>query len=563
MKKLLFILIIALLCIPVMAANRFGDTYHAVQVKDETGRNVTDITNLFIYLAGTTTNATIYSDKARQNTITIPMTEASANTTLVDGLFTWWGPETWDFSMSNDDAVGPMTNAGHADRDSAGGILVFPSYLSSINTAAYLDAETLTMGTGADWVFQGGNVANQLSFTPIADDSTVNFGVSGTGLNTNFNVFTGTSLGFKLSSSGATHSLTYDGGIANLNPSSNFAVNICTGTSTGATTIGNSAGGAVSIDTDTSFTFNADDASSIKTSAGTLLIEVTGGDLTIDSPDKSILIDSGEAVSDAIVIAATAANGAIELTTAAGTGDITLDSGDDIFLEADNGTGDVISIINTQGTSAAAIVMTTTAAGSFDINSGDNVTIDTADDFDVTTADGGITLTAAGGTNGDVTIVSANDTVITSSGKVTITNTEAMTVSGATTLTGAATATAGIQSAAVTVTATTDGLTTGLIPSGTAFVTVTSDTATKVVVLPASVIGNVIWITVPATGCELQTLATTNETINTVDCDGTNELALVAGSIYRLVCTKSITWVATGASDVGANEDSLTPDTDS
>ena len=69
-------------------------------------------------------------------------------------------------------------------------------------------------------------------------------------------------------------------------------------------------------------------------------------------------------------------------------------------------------------------------------------------------------------------------------------------------------------------------------------------------------------ITVPATGCELQTLATTNETINTVDCDGTNELALVAGSVYQLTCTKAITWVATGASNVGANEDSLTPDAD-
>ena len=141
--------------------------------------------------------------------------------------------------------------------------------------------------------------------------------------------------------------------------------------------------------------------------------------------------------------------------------------------------------------------------------------------------------------------------------------TDNLAVAGISELTGAVTATAGVQSSAITVTATSDGLTTGLIPSGTAFVTVTSDSAAKVVVLPASVIGNIIWITVPATGCELQTLASTNGTINTVDCDGSNELALVAGSIYRLVCTKAITWVATGASNVGANEDSLTPDADS
>ncbi len=356
---------VALMLSTAQAANRFGDLYHAVQVKDETGRNVTDITNLFIYLPGTTTDATIYSDKNRQNTITIPMTEASTNTTLIDGLFTWWGPDKYDFSMTNTDGVGPMTNSGHADRDSGGGTLVFPTYLVSITTASFLDAETITMGTGADWVFQGGNVTNQLSFTPAADDSTVNFGVSGTGLNTNFNVFTGTSLGFKLSSSGATHSLTYDGGIVNLNPSSNFAVNICTGTSTGATAIGNSAGGAVSIDTDTSYTINADDASTIKVSAGTLLIEVTGGDLTIDSPDKSILIDSGESVTDAVIITASGGAGGVELVS--GTGDITLDSGDDIFLAADTGTGDVISIINTQGTDPGALIVRTVAAGG-DVN---------------------------------------------------------------------------------------------------------------------------------------------------------------------------------------------------
>ena len=287
-KTLLMILMVALMLGTAQAANRFGDLYHAVQVVDETGRPVTDITNLFIYAPGTTTDAVIYSDKGRLNTITIPMTEASTNTTLVNGLFTWWGPDGYDFSMTNTDGVGPMTNSGHADRDSGGGTLVFPTYLVSITTASFLDAETITMGTGADWVFQGGNVSAQLSFTPAADDSTVNFGVSGTALNTNFNVFTGTSLGFKLSSSGATHSLTYDGGIVNLNASSNFAVNIATGTSTGATTIGNSAGGAIALDTDTGITVNADDSYALTVSAGAVTIAAAGasaGDVTLTAAD--------------------------------------------------------------------------------------------------------------------------------------------------------------------------------------------------------------------------------------------------------------------------------------
>ena len=485
---------VALLIGTAQAANRFGDTYHEIQIEDETGRIVEDINNLYIYLAGTTTDATIYMDKNRQNTITIPMTEASTNTTLVNGVASWWGPDAYDFSMTNGDGVGPMTNSGHADRNSAGGTLVFPSYLASITTAAFDDDETITMGTGADWVFQGGNVANQLSFTPLADDSTVNFGVSGTAKNTNFNVFTGASLGFKLSSSGATHSLTYDGGIVNLNPSSNFAVNICTGTSSGATTIGNSAGGAVSIDTDSSYTINADDASTIKTSAGTLLIEVTGGDLTIDSPDKSILIDSGESATDAIIIAATGGAGGVELVS--GTGDITLDSGDDIFLEANTGIGDVISIINTGGTNASALIIRTVAAGSIDIDSGDNITVDVADDYTLDTAEGKIHLIADGTTAGDITLDAEDDIILITTGSLTITNTDAATISGALTVSGVSTLSgtvAGLLRVTELVVAD-DTITTA--ESGTVFI-VENDADGIVLTLPAVAAGDDgMWFTV-------------------------------------------------------------------
>ena len=562
MKKILFtIFMVALLLGTVQAANRYGDTYHEVDIVDETGRPVTDITNLYIYLAGTTTDATIYSDKARQNTITIPMTESSTNTTLVDGKFYYWGPDKYDFSMTNSEGVGPRTNSGHEARGSNEGTLVFPSYLQSISSTSYTDSQSITMGTGSDWVIN--STASTLGFTPAGDDQIFNVGTSGTSLNANFNVFTGTDLGFKLSSSGATHSMTYDGGIVNLNANSNFAVNICSGTSTGATTIGNSAGGAVSVDTDSTININADDSINMTTSGA-------AADIDIDAAAGSVIIDGGEATADAVGIVST---GGIDLTssttydidiTATG-GKILMNATENdagaISMTVNGGTSETIVITNTQGTGAGAITATATA-GSIDINSGDNVTIDSADDTTIDTADGGISLIADGATNGDVTLDAEDDIILTTTGKLTITNTEAMTVSGATTLTGAATATAGIQASSVGVTATTDGLTTGLIPSGTSFVTVTSDSADKVVVLPAAVIGNVIWITVPATGCELETLATTNTTINTVDCDGTNQLALVAGSIYRAVCTKAITYVVTGASTLGANEDSLTPNAD-
>lgn len=372
---------VALLLIPAQAANRFGDTYHEIQIIDEEGVKVTDITNLYIYLPDTTTDATIYSDSARQKTITIPMTEASTNTTLVDGKVSWWGPDLYDFSMTNGDAVGPRTNSGHAPRASNIGRITFPSYLQSISSTNYTDAQTITMGTGADWVINGGATAATLTFTPAADNSNVIFGVSGTGLNTDFNVYVGTLLGFKIDAGDP--SLTWDGGAVLLNHDSNFNVGINTGTSTGITSIGSATAGGFAVDTTAGITVNADDSYALTVSAGTIGIAATGGDITVDGVDSSVVIRGTEAVSDAIL------------------------------LDAD--------------------------AGSIDIDSADNITADAADDISLTTTDGPITLTAGGGTNGNVAIVSADDTVITASGKVTIVNTEVVTISGGATITGVTT----------------------------------------------------------------------------------------------------------------------------
>jgi len=73
--------LMVVLLIGTVWARNYGDVYHEIQVYDEVGTKVTDITSLYIYAADTTTNAVIYSDAGRQNTITIPMTEASTNTT--------------------------------------------------------------------------------------------------------------------------------------------------------------------------------------------------------------------------------------------------------------------------------------------------------------------------------------------------------------------------------------------------------------------------------------------------------------------------------------------------
>lgn len=98
-----------------------------------------------------------------------------------------------------------------------------------------------------------------------------------------------------------------------------------------------------------------------------------------------------------------------------------------------------------------------------------------------------------------------------------------------------------------TATATADGLTTGLIAAGSTFVTVTSDSATKFVTLPAitsATIGQTIDIYVGATGYELVTPASSNNTINTVDADQTNQLDVAANSLVHLIQVSATGWFA-------------------
>lgn len=553
MKKILFILML----LAFLACPASGLVQHQVNIVNEFGVDVTTITSITVFNSGLGTSPTIFADRAGTITVTNPITPSSDNSTFDQslGLVRWFQTKP-TYKLTVTDGTKTLTVDGLNESNTK-----FAWYDNYIGTAASLsvnDNQSIKVGTDLDMVLAWNNGSDFMSWIPASDGSAFNLGTSGTSKNVDFNWFVDTALGIKGDEGNAT--LIIDGVTVSINASSNFATNINTGSSTAAVTIGNALSGTLAFDTTSGITMNADDSIAVTTSAGTIGLGATGGDITIDGVDSSVIIRGTEEAADAILLDADGTAGGIELQC--GTGDITLDSGDDIFLEANTGAGDVISIINTGGTSASAVILRTVAAGSIDIDSGDNITIDTADDFTVDTADGGISLIADGAGNGDVTLDAEDDIILTTTGKLTITNTEAMTVSGASTLTGAVTATAGMQATSVTVTATADGLTTGLIPSGTSFVTVSTDSIDKVIVLPASVIGNIVWISVPATGIELQTLATTNETINTVDCDGTNELALVAGSIYRLVCTKAITWVATGTANDGANEDSLTPDAD-
>jgi hypothetical protein len=137
---------------------------------------------------------------------------------------------------------------------------------------------------------------------------------------------------------------------------------------------------------------------------------------------------------------------------------------------------------------------------------------------------------------------------------------ENLTVTGTTLLTGAATATLGLQTSSTARTATADGLTTGIIAAGTGAVSVTSGNADHIITLPTAVVGNKIWVFAPATAFEVRTPAGSTATINNVNSDGTNEAAIPANTTSLFVCTGTDKWILMNWTNLGAVTTAIVPD---
>lgn len=108
--------------------------------------------------------------------------------------------------------------------------------------------------------------------------------------------------------------------------------------------------------------------------------------------------------------------------------------------------------------------------------------------------------------------------------------------------------------AARAVTATADGLTTGLIRATDSFVTVTSANAAHIITLPdapASMIGKVIRGWIGATACEMRT-AGASSTINNLNTVATNEAPLAATGEFTAKVVAAQTWVVTYLTELGA-----------
>lgn len=101
------------------------------------------------------------------------------------------------------------------------------------------------------------------------------------------------------------------------------------------------------------------------------------------------------------------------------------------------------------------------------------------------------------------------------------------------------------------VTATADGLTTGLISVTARHVTVTSDSASKIATLPASVVGKEISGFIGSNGFRLQTTASSNITINGVDSDGTSYFTVSANTYFVARCVSATAWLVSTRNSSG------------
>jgi hypothetical protein len=105
------------------------------------------------------------------------------------------------------------------------------------------------------------------------------------------------------------------------------------------------------------------------------------------------------------------------------------------------------------------------------------------------------------------------------------------------------------------------------IPPGVTAVRLAANTndANDFTVLPplASVpVGHRIVICAGAVASELRTPATSGETINNLDCDGTNEMLMTAANTYQLVKRQNATaanWIASGQTNLGAAQATILP----
>ncbi len=378
MKKLILLSLLLIMAVGVQAASL---RQIQLEITNEFWQPVNNITQITVFDAGTSDNATIFSDRAGTISMTNPITTSSTNTTFDQSLgFVRWFQRAPDYKVTITDASKTLTIDNRT-----GSVTRFPWFDNYIGTAASLsvnDNQEIVVGTDSDGVLSWNNSESAITWIPASDGSDFDIGSTTATSQFNFNVFVGGigGGGLIIDEGAATFvwtggAFSAKGGTINLNAGSNNITNINTGTSTGAVNIGSSTAGNVTLDTTSALSLNADDSVTITASAGTIdltapagTIDITstggGSTITIDSTASQLLLDAAAQADDAIVITATGTAGGIDITSL---GDIDITTtgtaGEDITI---TNTGGSINFTATEA-DAGAIVMRASAAGG-DVN---------------------------------------------------------------------------------------------------------------------------------------------------------------------------------------------------
>ncbi|MFA5382216.1 MAG: hypothetical protein WC356_03555 [Candidatus Micrarchaeia archaeon] len=380
MKKLIFSLLVLLISSGLSFGwgTSKGYSYHKFEVVDEYGRTRTDVNSVTIRTPATTSAQTIYKGDGAL-AITQPITETSTNTTLdrTTGTVYWYGGiDAWDFTITLDGGS-IYANQGHMSLASNQNRIIFPSYFTEASSTDYNDADTASFGTDGDWTI--GSSGATLQVTPVVgtEATPVSFNIGANTAGADFKLFGATTGSYCLWDSSADSlilagaPITATGAAVNLNASSNFAINLATGTSTGTVTVGGTGVQTIAIGTGGTGakTIGIGDGAS----TGTTTIKGGSGGVAINASNGTVATNIGTGTSTGTVTIGSATT-TQAIAVNAGTGDLALTSTDDITLTTNTAVTDNIVITNTQGTAATAISLQATAGG-IDIDGGSGADI--------------------------------------------------------------------------------------------------------------------------------------------------------------------------------------------
>ena len=416
-------------------AQRGGLTYHEVQIVDELGRKVTTISSVTIRDPGTTDESTIYKDAARTLAIDQEITTTSTNTTLSNGSLYWYGPDGWDYTIT--DGTNIHSNYGHVALNSSNSMLTFPSYLQSLSTLTYTDAQSATFGTDSDFVLNGGGTADTLNLTSANKLEAAYFNIGADTYGIDLKVF-GTTSGdyWEWDASADLFTIVGDAVAWTLTEAASTAVNIdITGAAGGfdldttngavAMTAGGSSNGDITLTAGDDFGVVVTGDIDIDSSAGDVTISANAAqkNVTIDSVLGSVLITATENLADAVLITSNGGTaGTIKIH--ADTGNPATAGAASVQVTSDIGAIQLLASANVAATEKASAIQFTAVAGAIELYSGLNAT-------------NAIKLTADSDTAADIVIF--NDTgssadsiyLLTDAGGITATATAgAITMSG-------------------------------------------------------------------------------------------------------------------------------------